>query len=682
MLDKTLLIAHPAETYDILALLPDFLPYDFQRAKNYHDYLNGINTHYRKLEGFDIKPVSRLRYYWESLKGWFGFSNQCESAKIQMASLKLVYWGYLNGYFSPTDLENIQKFLAPSPFATAVASEAIKSINSQSSGMIQSQLIQLFSMNQKEEVHTYLANNGLPRPRNYDFGAAYLRFNYLRKLIALDSNHSEIQEKIIQHGEFRACCEELPQYFKQKYALKLAHWVNDTLCEKPANTLWDWFVDKKQMVENKLLCAYALDESVAKKYLPLYIPLFIGKKNYTKAYDLIEAMDDCNAAMAILTKEFTTDEHLRAIKSNKNGDLIKQFAKYWMEKPLQQWKIVSLFSINGSSKQQCYHNAQRLVPSIELSYPSEFLEMYLNEQKMEEAYKLYCQASEQPIPHPFDGALVKALSKKLTEMGVTRLEQAKKAQADRNFELAEKCHRLSLETVQQVFRVAPEPENKTKVAQHYQHLAQCCFDKATVNNTLNLDGINDVLKLLEESRKRFPADRTDESFSLSLFTVLQKKVTLLHETLLLEKPHDSNALCLQWRKKCIPNVQELRMTIEELFVLASNVKPTVSAVTLGYLHFLKAELIDEFTSPGDYDAASKNAMSEYQQATQLCPNNPYYLKRYFLSVPTGSALEIPLLTQSNELLKKNNVSIDDYKEWNSARWLKSNALMAARSIAK
>ena len=75
-------------------------------------------------------------------------------------------------------------------------------------------------------------------------------------------------------------------------------------------------------------------------------------------------------------------------------------------------------------------------------------------------------------------------------------------------------------------------------------------------------------------------------------------------------------------------------------------------------------------------------LNEYKQATQLCPNNPYYANRYFAPVPTGSALEIPLLNQSNELLKRSNLSIDDYKEWNSSRWLKSNGLMAARNMAK
>jgi len=302
MLNQLLIRKYPKEDYNILAYFPDFLPYDFT-AETYKNYLkcifNPVNKHHPLMvDGFVLKRVSKIRYYWESFKGFFGFNNHCDSNRVKLQSLKLLYWGYLKGYFLNQDTCNL---LGDISLDHDIREKVTDSVNEQSSGFLQDCLLRSFVITANIDLQKYLLRNNMPDIAHYRFGEIYLKFRELRELVEIDSANVGIQTDLIIHPQFLSLCQNFPEQFRRKYALKLAAWVSET--NKISQQSFNYQING----EDKLRCAFALDSSIAKQYPDRYIDLFLKDQLFTDAWKIVESLDNRQKAFTIVAEKFNSD---------------------------------------------------------------------------------------------------------------------------------------------------------------------------------------------------------------------------------------------------------------------------------------------------------------------------------------------------------------------------------------
>ena len=77
---------------------PDVILFQYT-ADEYRSHWNTLaKSRYLWSNGHTIKPANWFRYAFQSIKGWFGFTNYCHSELVTMSLKKLAYYGYVEEY--------------------------------------------------------------------------------------------------------------------------------------------------------------------------------------------------------------------------------------------------------------------------------------------------------------------------------------------------------------------------------------------------------------------------------------------------------------------------------------------------------------------------------------------------------------------------------------------------------
>lgn len=99
--------------FKTLSFYPDFLPYQMDKA-TYWQIWQQINDKtqgsYLYSDGITVKRVGFLQYAFETIAGWFGLSNYCDSSLIQLSLKKISYYGYVHGFNTPELFEPQQEW--------------------------------------------------------------------------------------------------------------------------------------------------------------------------------------------------------------------------------------------------------------------------------------------------------------------------------------------------------------------------------------------------------------------------------------------------------------------------------------------------------------------------------------------------------------------------------------------
>ena len=180
-----------------LYFFPDVLDYQFNRTQ-YHDEWAKLSQEkggYLIVQSGQLDRVGWLRYTFERVKGWFGFSNECHPAKIKMAAQKLAYFGYLNEFNQRTVLDVISGWDHQFQPEKTYIDTCKKDRNNKDSSFLQEHLVAFYRKHAQQLCALNTIHLNLPLPQNntgFKFGHTYAMCNQLVDMVHLDVQDEEM----------------------------------------------------------------------------------------------------------------------------------------------------------------------------------------------------------------------------------------------------------------------------------------------------------------------------------------------------------------------------------------------------------------------------------------------------------------------------------------------------------
>lgn len=170
-------------------LYPDTFSYDFT-ADQYRQCWERIKlSSYHKIkEGMLPVPISAEKAATMQFKSWFGGSLNADLARVQMAMMKLLYYGYLHGYNTPDTVNFSEQFLAK---YSCLSNFSICQLprNNSNSRLLQSQLVMFYNQH-SDVLRGY--HRDMPASFSGYFGKSYAGDSSPEYFVRLDPQHPEI----------------------------------------------------------------------------------------------------------------------------------------------------------------------------------------------------------------------------------------------------------------------------------------------------------------------------------------------------------------------------------------------------------------------------------------------------------------------------------------------------------
>lgn len=128
----------PESYRSVVGFYPDVILFQLNQHQFQTKWQQLARAPYIYTNGFSLRPAGWFRYYFESFKGWLGFTNHCNPQLLQLSLRKLAYYGYLHGY---QPIHQIVKYPLGSGFLSVVNQER----NPANSLQLQTDLINYYS---------------------------------------------------------------------------------------------------------------------------------------------------------------------------------------------------------------------------------------------------------------------------------------------------------------------------------------------------------------------------------------------------------------------------------------------------------------------------------------------------------------------------------------------------------
>ena len=213
-----------------LYFYPDVLDYQFNRRQYQGAWakLHQERGGYLIVKHGQLDSVGWLRYSFERVKGWFGFSNNCLPTKVKMAAQKLAYFGYLNEFNQGTVLDVISGWAHQYQPEQAFIERCKKNRNIDDSSHLQEQLIAFY---QEHAQQLDAVNNNHVSSHRFKFGTTYATHGHY-----IDMLHIDVQDEGLIN----------------MYLPSMAN-GNDTLAGSTCRRL---YVNRKLREIDKILCEF------------------------------------------------------------------------------------------------------------------------------------------------------------------------------------------------------------------------------------------------------------------------------------------------------------------------------------------------------------------------------------------------------------------------------------------
>jgi hypothetical protein len=506
MLNHSLLINFPDHVS--CSYLPDFLPYQFENANTFRAYYRDLarKKGYLMVDGFGLKRVGFLRYCWESFKGWLGYRNHCALTYTQLISLKLTYWGYLNGYHSDADKLHVQSLIGGISADVDFSKHAVRTMNKDSSLFFQYHLLKLFEKDTSKELKQFLLLNPMYSPNYCGFGGVCLSAKQIEAYCALDTWTDKVNEKLILDRDFQHCCQSFNLYLKKKYAeimYRSAIKQRDSSVGASITTLFT-----PESTPPILFLSYALYPQIAQHEPEFFMLLLFKKYKYDEAYKIITEMTDFEHAFALLGKYYDSNKPSFDV-IRQHVALAMRFARHLVKKETDKRASWVAFLSRDVGESQNYLDALQLHPGIELEFPTVYFDFYCRNKKWEKAYQLFVNHSDK---QSLNVSAVSQLAKVFTHQGEECYKDAL-VHRESNLDLSISKYELSLKMKKRAYELDRSEANQMEVAIHLRLLAQAYFDQGKKNNTFDILIIGKIMQLLTEATKTCPEGEKDPKFS-------------------------------------------------------------------------------------------------------------------------------------------------------------------------
>ncbi|MFJ1267499.1 hypothetical protein ACD661_02890 [Legionella lytica] len=649
-----LLFKLPQYLLGYLVYYPDILPFQHNKAQYFQHWSSLATSKYIYTNGYVIEPTNWFMYAFQSFKGWLGLDNHCQKEKIQFSLEKLAYYGYLQGY-DQSVARQMNHYSLPADYLDLVDTN-IQPKNRKTTNIIQLRLIQDYNSLVAQFSSDYLTTS-------YAFGQKLYKLNLPEEIPLLDPQNEGLIEGTIatlepvQKLTLSSLKKHLaePQYLYPKpslYARKMAeHYIKVAKTEK-GNFFYGINLISAAKPKAQLLLEQAqqIDPVTYNKELNLYIEHHLEKKEFDKAFNLINQLPDLDSALTYLLKKFT--EQQREDYVLQDTPLALKLAQYILQENSSLHNIELAAHYDSLLAE---HN------------PDKAFALLVQTNRYDEAYTLF-EKHHKKVQFPYKQ--IDALAQHFNNVGEALYEQGANERANKLWDKAEKNYLNSLYAKKKATALLPEVYTDVYYT-HKRLYAQLLIDSDAENPKGQLEVVNKAIRLLNAC---FPeTDLEKVRHQKILAKGLMSQVAYLSAKIKVGVTYDCDFdEQRRHHQEHQANFDQIRSSLLRVIELLTPMDDSEQKLGLAKAHFILADIILFFNLGEEH-------RTHFEKAAQLAPQNPIYIFKAtdFLYGIEGSEEKYEQYRDDAiQKLKAKGYKVMDFFHWDTERW-NNNSLAAS-----
>ncbi|MDP1602624.1 MAG: hypothetical protein Q8M03_05110 [Legionella sp.] len=624
----------------VFGYYPDMLVYQHDASQYEAKWRQLATSSYIYTDGYDLKPVGLLRFCFESVKGWFGFTNHCREHLVQLSLRKFAYYGYLQGYSQNTALS-----LTNYPFPILYQDLIQNPRTNQRSKEIQTHL-----------VNYYVEHTGPSSSLSSDhvFGTTFSRLGYWHLIPELDPQNLVLIHSIKYYLEPE---DKPPSPYKHLRGSRYAHTIAQHYLEKAraekSGLFYSWSLisDGQIKAQYYLERAFYFNPECARNNKILYIDYFLEKKDFTNALLLIVELENTEQAINYLTEKFSESQQRQFVQPN--SKLALALSSHYLKKDNNLPTL--RFAAFLDSK---FHEHD----------PANGFKLFIAEKQYEKAYALFNAHKSSP----FFKSDLHFLADYFNTLGETQYDKGLKFKKASDWKNAETSYSQSLEEKKKACVLQPVQYRIEQCNIHKRLYAQLIIERDISENAIEHCAIAKIIKAITLLDSCILPKREILHHQRALAKGLMRQVDYLtHQFEVPATYADDYSLRKQHQSLHQNNFKWALDRLQRVVDLLKDTNVPDLKLLLGKAYFLLGDINLFFDLPS-------NNPHYFKMAMQTVPNNPFYLLR---CSEVFAEQKDKLQNKAIPLLKAQGFTALDYYHSDNARWERdTNKNTAIREI--
>lgn len=626
----------PKAYRSVMGYYPDVILYEYSQNQFESKWQQLARANYIYTDGYKLRSAGRWRYYFESFKGWLGFTNHCDEHLVQLSLRKFAYYGYLKGY---RPHETIIKYPLPHRFQQL----ACQNWSSEVSTELQKDLLNYYR-NHSFYFPQFSSGRGISPP-SY-FGKSFATLNLWDLIPCLDPQDSHLITQTRENLE--------PGFYKRYSFLNGSHYAKavakDYLdkAKQDKQSLFYGFTPVNLFMENpkvktqrNLEHALYYDPEIYLQDLEIYIEYFLEKKNFASAVDLIVKLKDLKKACTYLIKHFSADQHMTLLTAG--SILAIELAKHYLRDARNIGNI---------------RLAMKLDPELAKREPAVVFRVLVADQKFEDAYTLYQRCSD---GINFDRNCCSLASTYFHQESEKKLKIARDFRGTADWEKAVSHYSQALTASRQAYELNPCDDRTEHYTSSKRFYAQILVDADEAENTdISKCKIAHVIYAIKLLKSCQPTDSIEKEYHCkALVKALMRKVDYFCELIRVPATYSAN---LDVQKEHLAehtkNFKRILESLKEIVALLEGTKDREQKLILGKAYFLLGDINYFFD-------LNENNLQYFRKAVDTVPLNPFYNLRYYERLVVKQET---YRDKGIKRLKELGFEVFDWLDWDKERW--------------
>ncbi len=643
LINEDLLDKIPYPQLDAFRYFPDIIPY-LHNSINFKNHWQSLaQAKYIYSNGVEVRPAGWFRYAFEAIKGFFGFTNHCHPKKVAIGLMKFAYYGYVHGLNKA--LQNPVHYPMPVQYVQTV----VKQRTSRLSEHLQKQLMTYYLQN----TDFFKANHlTFQIDKQYTFGESLVRINAHQYIPSIDPINTALIESTIEKLENKGV--DYSFISGSDYAKKAAVF-NIEQSEKSKglfNSLFSWLNITENNVYKHLKRALLLDPDCRIENLIAYIDFYCEHRELELAFNLIQKLEDIDQAVAYLAKTPFRKEFLQT-HVDKDSRIGIALARHYLNRRYSEYNI---------------HLASQFASDIHSIHPPHVFRYFVSQKEFKQAYDILVNQKHGELS--FDANAKKALANHLDKQGENSYDEGNKLRKKQLWQDATRLYGQSLILKRKAMIVEPTIRRTEEYRVHLRLYAQRLIETNQHRDiqSYKAEEVAKAIKFLFECKANVKEGNYKESNYI--ISALVKGLMLSTDNLcacfqvdlLYDRDYETrikhDAL---YRKK----IDTACHNLSEIIILLQGTKAPDLIKILAKAYFVLGDMITFF----NLTEKSHNPIECHRLASELVPDNPFYLLRYVELIQNSPDHE-QLSKKAVKKLKEAGYSVIQYKNWYDERWHK------------
>lgn len=642
LLNEALLDKLPFFQQDTYRYFPDILPYLYNRNEFKFHWRSLVEAKYIYSNGVEVRPASWFRYVFEAIKGFFGLTNHCQPQKVTLGLMKFAYYGYVHG-FNQT-LQNPVHYPMPELYTQTVSQKRTSSVSKQ----LQNQLTTYYVDN----ADFLKANHSTFRIyKNHVFGQSLARIEAHQYIPGIDPTDTKLIESTIK------ILENKEDYYSflvsSDYAKKAAmfHIEQSEQSKGIFNSIFSWLNVTENKVYKHLKRALVLDPDCRIDNLIAYIDFYCQHNELKLAFALIQKLDDVDQAVAYLVKSPFTKDFLQA-HVKKDSRIGIGLASYYLNLRYSEYNIRLAF---------------QFASDIQSIHPQHVFRYLVTQEEFHQAYDII--NNQENVALAFDNSAKNALANYFDEQGENSYDEGVQSRKKHAWKEATRLYGQSLLLKRKAMVVEPTDKRTEEYLVHLRLYAQRLIESNQPCNTLSYkaEEIAKAIKFLRECQANVKETNYKEidyiikALAKGLILSADKLCARFQVGLLYDSDHETRIKHHAFHKETI---NRACLQLGEIITLLKETKDPELIKILAKANFILGDMIHFFNLTNQHH----NPINCHRVASELVPDNPFYLLRYTELMQQNTPQLEKLRTKALKKLKEAGYSVSEYMHWFDERW--------------